>query len=241
MATLTSLWNDMSQGPLLWLTVTLSAYCLSELLWKWSKGFILFQPILISSAIIIAFLLITRTSYQDYFKGAYFIYFLLGPATVALGIPLYENRHLVRGAFLPILVTLLFGTAFATVSTLIIAQWLGAPTEILISLAPKSITTPVAMAISKNFNGDVTLTAVAVVITGLGGSLCIAPLMKLFRIKDRRARGLATGIACHGTGTAFAFQHSQVTGSFSSLGMGLSCVVTSLLIPPILSIMGLIP
>lgn len=232
-------WNELSQTPLLWLVVTLVAYCTAEKIWRLSSCIVLLQPVIISSFFIIMLLLYTETPYETYFDGAQFIHFLLGPATVALGIPLYEHRLLVRRAFWPIVGTLVIGAAVATLSAVLVAWCFGVPNEILISIAPKSITSPVAMAVSQQLGGDVSLTAVIVVITGVGGGMCIPLIMRLCGITDKRARGLATGIACHGTGTAFAFQHSPVTGSFSSLGMGASCVITSLLIPPILKLFGI--
>ncbi|MEN3929984.1 LrgB family protein [Microvirga sp. W0021] len=234
------LWVYLSKTPLLWLTATLIAYVIADYISIKSNRHALLHPVVFSTAALCAILALTNTPYETYFEGAQFVHFLLGPATVALGIPLYENRGILKRSLLPISAALVVGAIVATGATLIIAKMMGASKELMISLAPKSITTPVAMGISQTLGGDATLTATIVMITGITGVMIIGPLMSLCRIDDQRARGIAAGIACHGLGTAYSLSQSQVAGSFSGIGMGICSLLTTVLVPLFLKAMGVI-
>ncbi|SDG72876.1 TIGR00659 family protein [Bradyrhizobium sp. Rc2d] len=226
-----SLWVYLSQSPLLWLTVTLSTYAVADTLSLATHRHPLANPVLHSIWIIGAFLLITGTSYNTFFAGAQFVHFLLGPATVALAVPLYDNRKRVVAAIVPMLVSLVAGSITAIVSVVLFAKALGLPHAIILSLAPKSVTAGVAMGISESLHADPSLTAVSVVLTGIMGAIVVTPLMNWAAITDFRARGFAVGIAAHGIGTARAFQVDEVAGVFSGIAMGLNALVTSLLVP----------
>jgi putative effector of murein hydrolase len=190
-----SLWVYLSQSPLLWLTVTLLVYAAVDAVSLATHRHPLANPVLHSIWIIGAFLLLTRTTYTTYFEGAQFVHFLLGPATVALAVPLYENRKLVVTSILPMLVALVVGSATAIVSVVLLAQAVGLPHAVVMSLAPKSVTAGVAMGISEQLGADPSLTAVAVVLTGIMGAIIVTPLMNRAGITDFRARGFAAGIA----------------------------------------------
>jgi predicted murein hydrolase (TIGR00659 family) len=226
-----SLWVYLSQSPLLWLTVTLLIYAIADAVSLATHRHPLANPVLHSMWIIGAFLLLTGTSYTTYFAGAQFVHFLLGPATVALAIPLYENRKQVAAAILPMLVALVIGSITAIVSVVWLAEIAGLPRAVVLSLAPKSVTAGVAMGISESLHADPSLTAVAVVITGIMGAVAVTPLMNRLGITDFRARGFAVGIAAHGIGTARAFQVDAVAGVFAGIAMSLNALVTSLLVP----------
>ncbi|SHL07107.1 TIGR00659 family protein [Bradyrhizobium lablabi] len=226
-----SLWVYLSQSPLLWLTVTLLTYAITDAVSLATGRHALANPVLHSIWIIGAFLMLTGTSYTTYFGGAQFVHFLLGPATVALAVPLYENRKQVVAAMLPMLVALIIGSITAIVSVVLLAEAAGLPREVVLSLAPKSVTAGVAMGISESLHADPSLTAVAVVITGIMGAIIVTPLMNLIGITDFPARGFAVGIAAHGIGTARAFQVDAVAGTFSGIAMGLNALVTSFLVP----------
>jgi predicted murein hydrolase (TIGR00659 family) len=226
-----SLWVYLSQSPLLWLTVTLSTYSIADAVSLKTHRHPLANPVLHSIWIIGAFLLLTHTSYTTYFEGAQFVHFLLGPATVALAVPLYENRERVVAAILPMLVALVAGSATAIVSVVVLAEALGLPRAVILSLAPKSVTAGVAMGITESLHADPSLTAVSVVLTGIMGAIIVTPLMNRTGITDFRARGFAVGIAAHGIGTARAFQVDTVAGVFAGIAMGLNALVTSLLVP----------
>ncbi|WP_426437341.1 LrgB family protein [Bradyrhizobium genosp. P] len=226
-----SLWVYLSQSPLLWLTVTLLTYAAADAVSLATRRHPFANPVLHSMWIIGAFLLITNTSYTTYFAGAQFVHFLLGPATVALAVPLYENRKRVAAAILPMLVALAVGSITAIASVVLLAQAFGLPRDVILSLAPKSVTAGVAMGISESLHADPSLTAVAVVLTGIMGAIVVTPLMNLTGITDFRARGFAVGIAAHGIGTARAFQVDEVAGVFAGIAMSLNALVTSLLVP----------
>jgi predicted murein hydrolase (TIGR00659 family) len=226
-----SLWVYLSQSPLLWLTVTLLTYAIADAVSLGTGRHPLANPVLHSMWIIGAFLLITGTSYTTYFGGAQFVHFLLGPATVALAVPLYENRRQVAAAILPMLAALLAGSVTAIVSIVWLAQAAGLPHAVVLSLAPKSVTAGVAMGISESLHADPSLTAVAVVLTGIMGAVIVTPLMNRFGITDFRARGFAAGVAAHGIGTARAFQVDAVAGVFAGIGMSLNALLTSFLVP----------
>jgi predicted murein hydrolase (TIGR00659 family) len=226
-----SLWVYLSQSPLLWLTVTLLTYAVTDAVSLATRRHPLANPVLHSIWIIGIFLLVTKTSYTTYFAGAQFVHFLLGPATVALAVPLYENRARVAAAILPMLVALAVGSITAIASVVLLTQAFGLPREIILSLAPKSVTAGVAMGISESLHADPSLTAVSVVLTGIMGAITVTPLMNLTGITDYRARGFAVGIAAHGIGTARAFQVDEVAGVFAGIAMSLNALVTSLLVP----------
>lgn len=226
-----SLWVFLSQSPLLWLTVTLLVYAGTDALSLATGRNPFANPVFHAMWIIAAFLLLTATSYTTYFGGAQFVHFLLGPATVALAVPLYENRKIVAAAIVPMLVALVIGCATAIVSVVLLANAFGLPREIVISLAPKSVTAAVAMGISDSLGADASLTAVAVILTGIMGAIIVTPLMNRMGITDYRARGFAVGLASHGIGTARAFQVDAVAGVFAGIAMSLNALVTSLLVP----------
>jgi predicted murein hydrolase (TIGR00659 family) len=226
-----SLWVYLSQSPLLWLTVTLLTYAITDAVSIRTHRHALANPVFHSMWIVGAFLLLTGTSYTTYFEGAQFVHFLLGPATVALAVPLYENRKAAAAAILPMLAALVVGSVTAIVSVVLLAEAAGLPRGVVLSLASKSVTAGVAMGISESLHADPSLTAVAVIITGIMGAMIVTPLMDRMAIRDFRARGFAVGIAAHGIGTARAFQVDAVAGVFAGIAMSLNALVTSLLVP----------
>lgn len=228
------IWSYLAQGPLLWLTVTLLAYWAGDTASRAAGRRPLVNPVLVAVILLAAVLGATGTPYATYFEGAQFVHFMLGPATVALALPLYANLARVRRAALPMLAGLLAGSVTAVVSALAIARALGVEGSVLASLAPKSATAPVAIGISESLGGQPTLTAVLVLLTGIIGAIVATPLLNALRIRDWRARGFATGVAAHGIGTARAFQVHETAGAFAGIGMGLNAVLTALIAPAIL-------
>ena len=228
------IWSYLSEGPLLWLTATLAAYAMGDACFRAAGRKPWVNPVLIAVLLLALLLQISGKSYATYFEGAQFVHFLLGPATVALALPLWDNLPRLRRVLLPLAAALLAGSATAVVSALAIASAMGVEGEILASLAPKSATAPVALGISDRLGGSPTLTAVLVILTGIIGAICTTPLLNALRIRDWRARGFATGVAAHGIGTARAFQVNATAGAFAGLGMGLNAVLTAFLAPLIL-------
>jgi predicted murein hydrolase (TIGR00659 family) len=228
------LWVYLQTTPLFWLTATLAAFLIADALAKAAHRNPLVNHVAIAIALLGVLLKVTGTDYQTYFNGAQFVHFLLGPATVALGVPIYANMALVRRNFWPMAAALLVGAAVAIVSALLVAKALGAPRAVLVSLAPKSITAGVAMAVSETLGGAPPLTAVLVIATGVLGAIVVTPLMNALGVRDFAARGFAVGLASHGIGTARAFSVDPVAGVFAGLAMGLNAVVTPAIIPALL-------
>ncbi|MBU0655153.1 MAG: LrgB family protein [Gammaproteobacteria bacterium] len=228
---LAQIWVYLSASPLFGLTMTLIAYGIAHRVYRLAKGNPLLNPVVTAVGLLIVLLLTIGMPYQDYFAGAQFVHFLLGPATVALAIPLYRQFSKLKKLWLPVLVALLAGVTIGGASVVKIAQWLGADQQTLLSLAPKSVTAPVAMGISERLGGLPSLTAVLVVTTGVIGSVLGTRLFDLLRIRDDSVRGIAMGVAAHGIGTARAFQVSAEMGAFAGLAMALSAFLASVLLP----------
>lgn len=201
----TEVWVYLSANPLLWLTATMVAYIAGHLLYPKSGKNPLVNSVAIAVIVLIALLWATDTDYTRYFDGAQFVHFMLGPAVVALAVPLYENRREVRRTILPIVLALLAGSTTAVVSAVGIAVALGASMETVTSLAPKSVASPIAMGIAERIGGLPSLTAGLVIITGILGAIIGTPLFNAMGVKDWRARGSVMGVTAHSIGTARAF------------------------------------
>ena len=237
MTALPEIWSYLSREPLLWLTATLVAYLIGDQLSQRAGRNPLVNPVLVAMVLLGGLLWVTKTPYQTYFTGAQFVHFMLGPATVALALPLYVNRAQIRRALLPMVAALLAGSVTAIVSALWIARVLGIEGPVWLSLAPKSTTAPVAIGIAEQLGGLPTLTAALVILTGIIGAMIVTPLMRLMHIRDWRARGFAVGVAAHGIGTARAFQVNDTAGAFAGIGMGLNALLTAILAPYVVSLM----
>ncbi|GEO99752.1 LrgB family protein [Methylobacterium haplocladii] len=231
-----ALWVYLTRTPLLWLTVTLVAYVVAERFSEATGRHPLANPVLHAIWMTGLVLKLTGTPYPTYFQGAQFVHFLLGPATVALAVPLYERRAVVLRALVPMLAALVVGAVTALTSAVLLARAFGLSHGIVVALAPKSVTTGVAMGIVEALGGDPTLTAVLVMLTGVAGAVVVSPLLNLLRVKDLRARGFAAGLAAHGLGTARAFQVSDVAGTFAGIAMGLNAFLTAMLVPLVLGL-----
>lgn len=231
MDSLDETWVYLSQSPLFHLTLTLVAFQAAS--WVYEKGGRnpLLNPVLGAVLLVVAVLLLTGTSYATYFEGAQFVHFLLGPATVALAIPLYRQWHHVRRSALAIIVSLLGGSLTAVLAALAVLWVSGASPALMASIAPKSVTAPVAMGIAEQLGGLPSLTAVLVLVSGIFGAMFGTFLLDSVRVKNWRARGLGMGTASHGIGTARALQVHETAGAFSGLAMGLNALATAILLP----------
>ncbi len=230
------IWSYLSQGPLLWLTATLAAYGFGDACFRAAGRNPLANPVLIAVVVLAGLLWLSGTAYPTYFAGAQFVHFLLGPATVALALPLYDSIPQLRRALLPVLAALIVGSLTAALSALAIAHALGVSPEVLASLAAKSATAPVAIGIAERMGGSPTLTAMLVILTGVTGAVVATPVLNALRLKDWRARGFAVGVTSHGIGTARAFQVHPTAGAFAGLGMALNAIATALIAPFALSL-----
>jgi predicted murein hydrolase (TIGR00659 family) len=229
------LWVYLAASPLLWLAMTLLAYAIADRLSLAAKRHPLVNPVLIAVTALSAMLWASGTPYATYFEGAQFVHFLLGPATVALAIPLHRNWPVVRRAIVPILAALGAGSLTAVISAVGIAWAFGAPYEVLASLAPKSVTAAIAMGISEGLGGNPSLTAALVITTGVLGAIMVTPMMNAMGLTDYRARGFAAGVASHGIGTARAFQVDPVAGTFAGIALGLNGLITALIVPALMA------
>lgn len=235
---LADVWVYLSATPLLGLTVTLVVYQGAFWIYRRANFHPLLNPVALSVAALVGILMLTGTPYQDYFDGAQFVHFLLGPATVALAIPLYAQFDKLKSALLPILGALLVGAGTALVSVVGIAWLLGASDTTLISISPKSVTAPIAMGIVEKMGGLPSLTAVLVVSTGILGAALAKYVLDFLRITDHSVRGFSVGVTAHGIGTARAFQVSEEAGAFSGLAMGLHGLAAAVLFPLMLWLIG---
>lgn len=231
MSSLFSLWVYLSASPLLWLTLTLGVYLAAQRLAAVTGFHPVANPVLFSIITIATVLYFTETPYSVYFQGAQFVHFLLGPATVALAIPLYRVRFLLRASAVPVLAALFVGASFAVISSVATAAVLGAPRPLLLALAPKSITAGIAVGVANQIGGSPALTAVIVIATGIIGAIVVTPMMNTLKITDYAARGFAAGLTSHGIGTARAFQVSSLAGAYAGLAMALNGLLTSIMVP----------
>lgn len=235
---LTHIWVYLAASPLLWLTVTLLAYQGAVWVARRFDYHPIANPVAIAVIALVLLLKFTGTNYQTYFDGAQFVHFLLGPATVALAVPLYQHFDRVKRMLLPLMAALLVGSATAVLSAYWIARLLGGTQEIALSLAPKSATMPIAMGIAEKIGGLPSLTAVFVMLTGILGAVLGKMLLDKIRCRDDSIKGFAIGLTSHGIGTARAFQLSDMAGAFSGLAMGLNGLLTALLVPLMMRWMG---
>ncbi len=228
---LNDIWVYLAASPLLGLTLTLLAYQVAVLVNQRCNDTPLANPVLLAVAALVLLLWATGTPYRIYFDGAQFVHFLLGPATVALAIPLHAQLGRLKRMAGPLLVALLAGSLSAALSAVLIGHLLGASDTTLLSMAPKSVTTPIAMGIAERIGGLPSLTAVLVILTGILGATGAQGLFALLRIHDPAVRGFALGTASHGIGTARAFQSGEEAGAFSALAMGLNGLLSAALLP----------
>lgn len=224
-------WVYLSASPLLGLTMTLCAYLAAQSIARRCNGNALANPVAIAVALLVGVLWLSGMSYERYFAGAQFVHFLLGPATVALAVPLVRQLPRLRRAWLPLTAALLAGCVTAIVSAVALILWLGATPALAYTIGPKSATSPIAMAVAEQLGGIPALAAALVIGTGILGAVVGRHVFDLLRIRSDAARGFALGLASHGIGTARAFQHSAEMGAFAGLAMGLNGALTALLAP----------
>jgi len=235
MANFVELWVYLSATPLFGLTATLVVYVLAQAAYARLQQAPWANPVLWTVVTIASVLLATGVSYQTYFAGAQFIHFLLGPAVVALAWPLWQRRAELRQRWLVLLLAALAGGAAASGSALAMGWAFGLPLDVVLSLAPKSVTAPVAMGIADKIGGIPALTAVFAVVTGMVGALSGKYLFDALKIPRDQAglmtRGFALGTAAHGIGAARALQVNADAGAYAGLALGLQVLLASLLIP----------
>ena len=229
---------EIMSNPIILLAITFGIYYVARQIQKWT-GWVVLNPILITIAALIALLQLTGISYETYEQGGQYIEFWLKPAIVALGVPLYQNLGQIRRHLLPILMSQLVGCLVGLVSVTLIASALGASHEVIVSLAPKSVTTPIAMEVCKTSGGIPSLTAAIVVIVGLFGAIFGFKILEVWHVRNPFSQGISMGTAAHAVGTSRAMEKGETYGAYSSLGLILNGVLTALLTPFVLKLLGI--
>lgn len=216
--------------PLLWLAATVGVFAAFDVLSRRSGRHPLCHPVLWSTPVLIALLLVSGTPYETYRAATMPLSILLGPAVVGLAVPIWRERARIRRLALPVTLALGAGAVTSIVSAVGIMALLGAPRAILASIAPRATTTPVAMDVAGQIGGIPSLAAVIVLFAGVVGAMIATPLLNAVGVRDYRARGFAVGVAAHGVGAARAFQVDETAGAMASLGMALNAVTTAALL-----------
>ena len=221
------------------LALTFGVFALFKALQK-KSGWVLLNPILLTIAVLILFLKVSGISYEAYNEGGELISFWLKPAVVALGVPLYLQLEMIKKQWLPILLSQLVGCLVGVISVVLIAKGLGATPDVICSLAPKSVTTPIAMEVSNATGGIPSLTAAVVVMVGLFGAVFGFKLLDMGKVKSPIAQGLSMGTASHAIGTSAAMEISRKYGAYASLGLTLNGILTAILAPMMLRLLGIV-
>ena len=230
--------NSFFQNEIFIVAFTFLVYFCAQKIQK-KTGWIILNPILISIVIIITFLSVFNIDYAHFEKGGKLIEFFLKPAIVALGVPLYQQLEKIKKQAVPILVSQLVGCVVGIVSVVLIAKLMGASREIIYSLAPKSVTTPIAIEISKTIGGIPALTASVVVVVGIFGAIFGYTIMKWTRVKNPMAQSLSMGTAAHAVGTSKSMEISPAFGAMSSIGLIVNGIFTAILTPYILQVLSI--
>lgn len=228
---------ELLSNNIVLLALTFGVYYGARQLQKWT-GWVVLNPILVTIAVLIVFLKLTGISYDTYQEGGRYIDFWLKPAIVALGVPLYQHLGQIRRQFVPIIVSQLVGCLVGLVSVVLIARWMGASREVIISLAPKSVTTPIAMEVCSAAGGIPSLTAAIVVCVGLLGAVFGFKMLEVWHVRNPYSQGLGLGAASHAVGTSRAMEKGDTYGAYASLGLIQNGVLTALLTPYVLRLMG---
>ena len=229
---------ELLQNNIILLTLTFGIYYAARQLQKWT-GWVVLNPVLLTIVALILLLKVTGVSYETYAHAGNYIDFWLKPAIVALGVPLYQHLGQIRRQFLPIFLSQLAGCIVGVASVVVIAQTMGASRETIISLAPKSVTTPIAMEVCQAMGGIPSLTAAIVVSVGLFGAIFGFKVLEVWHIKNPYSQGLSIGTASHAVGTSRAMEKGDTYGAYASLGLILNGLLTALLAPLILKVMGI--
>ena len=234
-----SIWVYLQAEPLFWLTLTIGSYLVGDYLYKKSKLFPLVNPVAISILIVSLVLINLNISYERYFEGAKFIHFMLGPATVALAIPIYKQFRVIQKEAFSISISLVVGSLFAIISTFILCELFKIDDQVLFSMLPRSATAPIAMGISDLIGGIPSLTAIITILTGIMGASFGTFALDFLKLKDMSARGFGIGLAADGLGTARAMSRNETAGVFAALALGLNGIATSILVPLLFKLLNL--
>lgn len=230
---------DYLENKYFLIALTFIVFYLAKLLQK-KTGMVILNPILVTMIVLISFLEVSDIDYETYYEGGKLIEFWLKPAVVALGVPLYLQLESIKKQLVPILVSQLVGCLVGIVSVVLIAKYMGASTPVVVSLAAKSVTTPIAMEVTQALGGIPALTAAIVVCVGIFGALFGFKVLTWGKVGSPIAQGLSMGTASHAVGTSAAMEVSGKYGAFASLGLTINGILTALLTPIVMELLGLL-
>lgn len=216
---------------LTWTAATVAVYLTVLALYRWRKANPFLIPVATGAALLMLMMKLTGKSYADYAQATRLLRALIGPATVALAVPMYLQLARLKSVWRALTAALIIGCAVAVLSAMGLARVLGGGAAQIASLAPKSATMPIAMPVAEQFGGQAAITALAVVITGVAGAILTEPVMRWLRIDDHRIRGFAAGLTAHAIGLAREIRTSPVAAGFAALAMCLNAVATAVLVP----------
>lgn len=226
--------REVVESPLFLLTATLAAYAAGMWLRDRTGGHALAQPVVVAIVAMGVMISVLDVDYSRYRAGTELIAFLLGPATVALAIPLHRNAHRLRGLVLPMLAALVAGAVTSILTGYWLVRALAGGEELALTMAPKAATTPVTIPLADQLGGIPALAAVLAIAAGILGAIAGPALLNLLRVRDQRIRGLAVGAVSHGIGSARMLHEDESEGAFSGLAMGLTALIIAILIPLLL-------
>lgn len=229
---------NIAASPALLLCLTIATYWLTLHL-RQRTGHFLFNPVVLSTITVIGYLYLTHTSYRQFHAAGQYIDFWLQPAVVCLAVPLYLQWPKIRKQWLPIVVSQCLGSVTGIVSAVLLAHWLGADRQVTVSLAAKSVTSPIAIEITRSMGGIPAITAAAVIFAGMLGQMLGFRVLQLSRIHAPTSRGMGIGTASHAMGISSALEHSPKIATYASLGLIFNGVLTAILVPIILPLLGL--
>ncbi|ARR57720.1 hypothetical protein HY78_29935 (plasmid) [Rhizorhabdus wittichii DC-6] len=231
---LLNLWAPLSATPLVWLFVTICAYLAGARLQRWFSGSAIVSPVLFAIIVVTGIVLLTGTAYDSYFSGAQFINFLLGPATVALAVPLAKNFDLIRRDIKSVGPAMVAGSITSVLSGVLIVWALGGTADVALSIAPKAVTTPIAMAVSDEIGGVPALTAALAILGGIIAAVVGQSILHRLKVRDWRAHGLAAGVAGSGVAAAQVAGRSELAAAFAAVGIALNGLFTAVMVPMLL-------
>ena len=220
--------EELLRSPFFGVTLTVLAYVLGMKIQK-KSGLVVCNGLVLAALMIIAVLTVFDISYEDYYVGGSMINLFLSPATVCVAMSIYAKRDVLKRNLLPVLVGCTVGAVTSVLSVWALCRAFGLDAALTASLLPKSVTTPIASAIAESHGGIVSITAVAVIFTGIVGNLCAPLMIRLFRVKDPVEAGLGIGACSHALGTAKALELGETEGAMSGIAIGLCGIVTTVL------------
>lgn len=229
-------WHAVLTHPLFSVGLTLVAYQVATALYARTRS-LFFQPFLVAMTMVISVLLLCHIPYEDYRQHNMLLTVWLGPTTVALAVPLFLNLARIRELFWPIMLTLLVAGAVTSALVILFGWLFGAPESLVMTMAPKSATSPIAMLVAENLGGIAALAAVFVLLTGVMGAMLGPFLLNRFGIEHPAARGMALGLTAHAVGTAQALQENEECGAFAAMAMSLMGVLTAVMLPLVIALL----